>query len=147
MIRRRVTLLDAEALHLAVNVFVHVTLRNHQENGLTLFEESVQDIPEIVEHFLGSNPKIRRLNKSISQAALERMGNYNWPGNVRELRNIVERAVILSGCAPTIEPAHLAFCAAQPAKEGVAILIVHERALPPPESGSMSLYHIPWGGI
>jgi Lrp/AsnC family transcriptional regulator len=49
VIRKRVTLLDAQSLHLAVNVFVHVTLKNHQENGLSLFEESVQDIAEIVE--------------------------------------------------------------------------------------------------
>lgn len=49
VIRGKVTLLDAKSLHLGVNVFVHVRLRNHQDNGLALFEESVQDIDEIVE--------------------------------------------------------------------------------------------------
>ena len=57
VIRKRVTLLDAETLHLAVNVFVHVTLKNHRENGLTLFEEAVQDIAEIVECYTVSGDR------------------------------------------------------------------------------------------
>jgi Lrp/AsnC family transcriptional regulator len=57
VIRKRVTLLDARALHLSVNVFVHVTLKNHQENGLTLFEEAVQDIAEIVECYTVSGDR------------------------------------------------------------------------------------------
>ena len=48
-IRRRVALLDPARLDLEVNVFVNVTLRRHQENALSRFEESVQDVPEIVE--------------------------------------------------------------------------------------------------
>ena len=28
---------------------------------------------------------------------MELLSNYDWPGNVRELRNVIERAVILSG--------------------------------------------------
>ena len=57
VIRKRVTLLDAKTLHLAVNVFVHVTLKNHRENGLTLFEEAVQDIAEIVECYTVSGDR------------------------------------------------------------------------------------------
>ena len=57
VIRKRVTLLDANALHLAVNVFVHVTLKNHRENGLTLFEEAVLDISEIVECYTVSGDR------------------------------------------------------------------------------------------
>ena len=49
LIRRRVTLLDAEQLDLAVNVFVNVSLKRHQENALNRFEEAVVDIPEVVE--------------------------------------------------------------------------------------------------
>ena len=49
LIRQRVTLLDAEQLDLAVNVFVNVSLKRHQENALSRFEEAVQDIPEVVE--------------------------------------------------------------------------------------------------
>ena len=49
IIKRRVALLDAEQLDLAVNVFVNVNLRRHQENALNRFEAAVQDVPEIVE--------------------------------------------------------------------------------------------------
>ena len=49
VIRRRVTLLNAEQLRMSVNVFVNVTLRQHQENALNRFEEAVLDVPEIVE--------------------------------------------------------------------------------------------------
>ena len=49
IIKRRVALLDAKQLGLAVDVFVNVNLRRHQENALNRFEEAVQDVPEIVE--------------------------------------------------------------------------------------------------
>lgn len=49
IVKRRVALLDAEQLDLAVNVFVNVNLRRHQENALNRFEAAVQDVPEIVE--------------------------------------------------------------------------------------------------
>ena len=49
LIRKRVSLLDAEKLDLNVNVFVNVSLRLHQENALNRFEGSVQSIPEVVE--------------------------------------------------------------------------------------------------
>ena len=49
IIVRRVALLDGERLDLAVNVFVNVSLKRHQENALNRFEEAVQDVPEIVE--------------------------------------------------------------------------------------------------
>ena len=49
IVKRRVALLDAEQLDLAVNVFVNVSLRRHQENALNRFETAVQDVPEVVE--------------------------------------------------------------------------------------------------
>ena len=49
IVKRRVALLDAEQLDLAVNVFVNVNLRRHQENALNRFETAVQDVPEVVE--------------------------------------------------------------------------------------------------
>ena len=49
LIRGKVALLDPEQLDLAVNVFVNVSLKRHQDNALVRFEESVADIPEIVE--------------------------------------------------------------------------------------------------
>ncbi|MDB4954276.1 MAG: sigma54 specific transcriptional regulator, Fis family [Myxococcales bacterium] len=43
---------------------------------------------------------------SISADALESLESYDWPGNVRELRNVIERAVVLSG-GSSIELRHL----------------------------------------
>ncbi len=45
--------------------------------------------------------------RTFSPAAVEAMRSYPWPGNLRELRNVIERAVILSGGAE-IEPGDLA---------------------------------------
>ena len=45
MIRRRVALLDAGQLDLAVNVLVNVSLKRHQENALNRFEDAVQGRP------------------------------------------------------------------------------------------------------
>ncbi len=44
---------------------------------------------------------------SVSPEALAVLSAYDWPGNVRELRNVIERAVVLSGKG-RIEPQHLA---------------------------------------
>jgi DNA-binding NtrC family response regulator len=43
---------------------------------------------------------------TISPEALEALRAYDWPGNVRELRNVIERALVLSG-GEAIEPHHL----------------------------------------
>ena len=69
VIRKKVTLLDGNALHLAVNVFVHVTLKNHQENGLTLFENAVQDIAEIVECYTVSGDRDFLLRVVVSDVS------------------------------------------------------------------------------
>ncbi|HEY5933190.1 MAG TPA: sigma 54-interacting transcriptional regulator [Kofleriaceae bacterium] len=42
----------------------------------------------------------------IDPAALALLAGYSWPGNIRELRNVIERAVLLSGDGP-ITAAHL----------------------------------------
>jgi two-component system, NtrC family, response regulator AtoC len=43
---------------------------------------------------------------SVSPEALALLSAYDWPGNVRELRNVIERAVVMSGRG-RIEPSHL----------------------------------------
>ncbi|KAF0102568.1 MAG: sigma54 specific transcriptional regulator Fis family - like protein [bacterium] len=61
------------------------------------------DIPELVEHFLGHGGKRAQ---AISPEALDALVRYDYPGNIRELRNILERAAILAHGA-TVELAHL----------------------------------------
>jgi transcriptional regulator with PAS, ATPase and Fis domain len=37
---------------------------------------------------------------ALTPAALKLLDSYDWPGNVRELRNVIERAVLLTGDEP-----------------------------------------------
>jgi DNA-binding NtrC family response regulator len=55
------------------------------------------DIPFLAEHF------VKKLSKdtgaraqSISEEAIQKLGEYHWPGNVRELENVIERSLVLS---------------------------------------------------
>ncbi|MBC7784046.1 MAG: sigma-54-dependent Fis family transcriptional regulator [Burkholderiales bacterium] len=63
---------------------------------LPALRERVEDIPDLVRHFLH---RIARRDQAafrhIEPEALRLMQRYPWPGNVRELQNIVERAIIL----------------------------------------------------
>ncbi len=70
--------------------------------------ERREDIPDLVGHFLANHDFSRRIAKEISPRAMEMLVAYDWPGNIRELRNVIERAIILSGDAPVLEPRHFA---------------------------------------
>jgi DNA-binding NtrC family response regulator len=60
--------------------------------------ERAEDIPLLAEHFvMALNQKHSAGIEGIRGTALESLTGYAWPGNVRELRNIIERAVILTG--------------------------------------------------
>ena len=59
--------------------------------------ERKEDIPELLNHFLGQNGKNNgRPAKSFSKKAIQALVDYDWPGNVRELENFVERLFIIS---------------------------------------------------
>jgi two-component system response regulator PilR (NtrC family) len=58
--------------------------------------ERTEDIPLLVEHFLGRMADRQgRAFSSVAPEAMKHLMEYNYPGNVRELENIVERAVAL----------------------------------------------------
>ena len=60
--------------------------------------ERLEDIPELVDYFLGVICDEQGIPlKTFSAAAKEEMKKYTWSGNIRELRNSVERMVILCG--------------------------------------------------
>ena len=65
--------------------------------------ERREDIIPIAESFLKSWNLSSNL---IGREVQEKLLRYDWPGNVRELRNILERAVILSGGEPIL-PEHI----------------------------------------
>ncbi len=58
--------------------------------------ERVDDIPILVNHFIEKYcTAMSRDIKSIDQAALKRLEEYDFPGNVRELENMIERAIVV----------------------------------------------------
>ena len=53
--------------------------------------ERLEDIPDLVRHFLSIAEQEGLPSKSFEPAAIERLKRYHWPGNVRELENLVRR--------------------------------------------------------
>jgi len=62
---------------------------------LPALRERVDDIPELVAHFLGQATAEGLPAKTVSPAAVERLKRHRWPGNVRELENLVRRLAAL----------------------------------------------------
>ena len=60
--------------------------------------ERKEDIPELIEHYLG-----RLGEKGITSQAKMKLMEYDWPGNIRELVNILERAAIVADSMIDIE--------------------------------------------
>ena len=71
--------------------------------------ERREDIPDIIQHFLTNHNFSRRINKTVTPAALKALVAYNWPGNIRGLKNMIERAIILSGNRKSIRLEDLSF--------------------------------------
>jgi DNA-binding NtrC family response regulator len=87
-----------EDLYYRLNVFhIHLpALRDRKEDILPISEALMAEL----------NRKHECRATDISPAVMEALHHHNWPGNVRELRNVLERAVILTG-EGTIEMRHL----------------------------------------
>jgi two-component system, NtrC family, response regulator AtoC len=81
-------------------------------NGATLvippLRERSSEIPDLARAFLDQSARQLGIEPPPSLAAdtLAELVRYSWPGNIRELRNVVERAVLLSG-GDAIRPSHL----------------------------------------
>ncbi|MGZ3688559.1 MAG: sigma-54-dependent transcriptional regulator, partial [Bdellovibrionota bacterium] len=61
--------------------------------------ERVEDIPNLVEHFIEKfnvlHARTGNEIRGIREDALNALRNYLWPGNIRELENMIERAFVL----------------------------------------------------
>jgi two-component system, NtrC family, nitrogen regulation response regulator GlnG len=66
--------------------------------------ERLEDIGDLVRHFLTVAGREGLGHKQIETAAIDRMKRHNWPGNVRELENVVRRLSALY-TQDTITPA------------------------------------------
>jgi DNA-binding NtrC family response regulator/truncated hemoglobin YjbI len=61
----------------------------------------LEDIPVLARHFLAAHRSPgHRSAEDLTDAHVHHLQTYDWPGNVRELKNVVERALILSGDGP-----------------------------------------------
>jgi two-component system nitrogen regulation response regulator GlnG len=58
--------------------------------------ERIDDVGDLVRHFLRQAAREGLGQKAIETAAIERMKGYPWPGNVRELENFVRRLAALN---------------------------------------------------
>jgi two-component system nitrogen regulation response regulator GlnG len=64
--------------------------------------ERVEDIPDLVRHFLRKAEDEGLPHKTLDNDALDLLRRHRWPGNVRELENLIRRlAVLQSGDAIT----------------------------------------------
>jgi Nif-specific regulatory protein len=63
--------------------------------SLPSLRERGEDIPLLIEYFLGKFNKENNRSVVLDKSALQVFLNYNWPGNVRELENTIERLVIM----------------------------------------------------
>src|SRR5436853_2218860 len=57
--------------------------------------ERVEDIPDLIRHFLALVEREGLPPKQMDATALEKLKRYRWPGNVRELENLARRLAAL----------------------------------------------------
>ena len=78
------------------------------------------DVRRLALHFLNIMNAAEGVERTFSEATLERLEGYSWPGNVRELYNVVQRAFILS-TGPVINHLSLPRANRPPAADGLGM--------------------------
>src|SRR5688572_3864250 len=63
--------------------------------SLPPLRERREDIPLLVDFFMGKYSRKMNIRVRLAEGVLERVVGYDYPGNVRELENMVEQAVAL----------------------------------------------------
>lgn len=67
------------------------------EVRLPALRERLDDVPLLVDHFLGIfSARYKRERRSLSRAALRKLASFSWPGNVRQLENVLLAAWVVS---------------------------------------------------
>lgn len=67
------------------------------ELRLPSLRERSEDIPQLVDHFLGLfSARYKRDKGTLSRDAMRRLMAYDWPGNVRQLEHVLLNAWVLS---------------------------------------------------
>ncbi len=74
--------------------------------ALPPLRERVEDIPSLVQHFVGATSRRhRKPPRPVNPEALRALMQAPWPGNVRELEHLVERAMVTT-IGPDLTPEH-----------------------------------------
>jgi serine/threonine-protein kinase PknK len=67
------------------------------EVHLPALRERGEDVPQLVDHFLGIfSARYKREKKAVSREALRMLADHDWPGNVRQLENVLLNAWVMS---------------------------------------------------
>ncbi|MBI3016133.1 MAG: sigma-54-dependent Fis family transcriptional regulator [Candidatus Tectomicrobia bacterium] len=75
--------------------------------------ERKEDIPLLVEHFLGQlGVEMEKNLEGVSREAMDLLLSRDWPGNVRELRNVLERGAVV-GSGGILQPGDLGLLGAE----------------------------------
>ncbi len=69
---------------------------NTVEIKLKSLRDRIEDIPDLIEHFLTIYNKKYRKSVKVPEYVVKKLMKYHWPGNIRELQHSIERAVIMS---------------------------------------------------
>jgi len=114
-----------------------------------------EDIPHLVEHFLGIYCQRNiKFIESIQREVIETLSKYPWPGNVRELENCIEKMVVMApGKELTLDLLPMAVMAFDPHQKGDAThglasfesrlkAFMQSETLGCIERGGTDLYHI-----
>jgi DNA-binding NtrC family response regulator len=84
-----------QAGHLREDLFYRLNVFSIK---LPHLRERKDDVPLLVKSFIEEfNRQDNRQVRGLTAEAERELERYAWPGNVRELRNVVQRAVVLSG--------------------------------------------------
>ncbi len=120
--------LDEEVAENRFREDLYYRLNVVQINMPTLRERR-EDIPLLADYFLSIfREETVNPNMTISQAAYDKMVQYDWPGNIRELRNAVERAVVM-GNGKEILPEDLPITSSRTNYPGLRVGLTLDEAL------------------
>lgn len=106
---------------------------------LPSLRERRDDIPLLAEHFANRIATEMGLSQvQMDETVIAALKAYVYPGNVRELKNIIERALIVSGGTITTEHLHFLNIKRRPASENGATKVSGEVVLAEAEGSTMA---------
>ncbi len=82
-----------ESKHFREDLYYRLNVVNIRVPAL---RERLEDLPQLVEHFVRIFCARHHLSKNLTPEVLDALLHYTWPGNIRELRNVIEQVMIIS---------------------------------------------------